>query len=113
MNDELPAAITGFFQAHNSGKTDAFLDLFTADAVVADESHEHRGNAIRTWMDHGIAQYHPLHAEVTSLVPGGTQTTAIARVSGSFPGSPVELRYQFSLRDGRIAALSIGPVASP
>ena len=26
---------------------------------------------------------------------------------GSFPGSPVELRYRFGLRDGRIASLRI------
>jgi hypothetical protein len=39
MKTELPVAIAGFFQAHNSGKTDNFLDLFTADAVVYDEAH--------------------------------------------------------------------------
>jgi len=60
MNIELPAPISGFFQAHNSGTTDTFLDLFTADAVVADESHEYRGDAIKTWIDEAISKYHPL-----------------------------------------------------
>ena len=109
MNIELPAPITSFFQAHNSGKTDTFLDLFTADAVVADESHEYRGDAIKTWIDDAISKYHPLHAEVTGLLPSGSQTVATARVSGSFPGSPVQLRYRFILRDGKISALSISP----
>ena len=109
MNIELPAPISGFFLGHNSGKADTFLDLFTEDAVVADESHEYRGDAIRTWMDGAIAQNHPLHAEVTSLGPIDSQTVATAQVSGTFPGSPVQLRFQFTLRDGKIAALSIAP----
>ena len=107
MNIELPAPIAGFFQIHNSGMTGDFLDLFTADAVVFDESHEYRGDAIRTWMANAISQYHPLHAEVTSLEPGGDQTVATARVSGTFPGSPAQLRYHFTLRDDKIAALRI------
>jgi hypothetical protein len=107
MTLELPAPILGYFQAQNSGRTDAFLELFTADAVVADEGCEHRGDAIRTWIDGAISKYHPLHADVTRLELADTQTIAIAQVSGSFPGSPIELRYHFTLRDGRIAALSI------
>jgi hypothetical protein len=42
MKTELPVPIAGFFQAHNSRKTDSFLDLFTEDAVVSDEAHEYR-----------------------------------------------------------------------
>lgn len=109
MKTELPAPIAGFFQAHNSGMTDNFPDLFTADGVVCDEAHEYRGEAIKTWLVSAIANFHPLHAEVISLLPDGSQTVATAQVSGTFPGSPVQLRYQFTLRDGRIAALSIAP----
>jgi hypothetical protein len=109
MKTELPAPIAGFFQAHNSGKTDDFLDHFTADAVVFDEAHEYRGDAITAWIVSAIANYHPLHAEVISLLTDGSQAVATAQVSGTFPGSPVQLRYQFTLRDGKIAALSIAP----
>ena len=109
MRIELPAPIAGFFQAHNSGKTDGFLNLFTADAVVADESHEYRGDAIKSWIDGNIDKYRPLHGEVTDLVPSGSRTVATAQVSGTFPGSPVQLRYQFTLRGGKIAALQIAP----
>jgi hypothetical protein len=109
MKTDLPAPISGFFLAHNSGKTETFLDLFTADAVVSDEAREHRGDEIKTWIDGAIASFHPLHAEVTSLAPSGSQTVVTAQVSGTFPGSPVQLRYQFSLRNDKIAALSIAP----
>ncbi len=109
MTIELPAPIAGFFQAHNSGKTDNFLDFFTADAVVIDEAHEYRGDAIKAWLDGAIANFHPLHGEVIRLEQSGGQTVATAQVSGTFPGSPVQLRYRFTLQGGKIAALSIAP----
>lgn len=109
MKTELPAPIAGFFHAHNSGMTDQFLDLFTADAVVSDEAHEYRGDAIKTWIDGTIADYHPLHAEVIGITPGDSRTVATAQVSGTFHGSPVQLRFQFTLRDDKIAVLSIAP----
>jgi hypothetical protein len=107
MNIELPTPIAAFFQAHNTGKTDDFRALFAEDAVVCDEDHEYRGDAIKGWIDAAIAKYQP-HAEIISLVPDGEQTVATARVSGSFLGSPVQLHYQFTLRDDQIAALTIG-----
>lgn len=109
MKPELPVPIDGFFQAHNSGRTENPLDLFAADAVVADESHEYQGNAIRLWLDDAIAKFSPLLAEVTRLEEADGRTVAVAQVSGTFPGSPVELRYRFALRDGKIAVLNIGP----
>ena len=108
-NAELSAPISGFFRAQNSGNTEGFLDLFTEDAVVSDESHSHRGEAIRTWMDAAIANFRPLHAEVVDVVSGDGSTVVTARVSGTFPGSPIQLRYRFTLRDGRIAAVTIAP----
>jgi hypothetical protein len=107
MNTELPTPIAAFFQAHNTGETADFSTLFTEDAVVSDEEHEYRGTAIKAWIDAAIAKYQP-QADVTSLVPDGEQTVATAQVSGTFPGSPVQLRYQFTLRNDKIAALTIG-----
>jgi len=109
MKPELPTPIAGFFEAHNSGRTENLLDLFADDAVVADESHEYRGEAIRAWLDDAIAKFRPLQAEVTCLEAVDGRTVAVARVSGAFPGSPVELRYRFALGDGKIAALNVGP----
>ena len=99
--------MAAFFQAHNTGETDNFKALFTEDAVVCDEEHEYRGDAIKAWIDAAIAKYQP-QADVISLTPDGEQTVATARVSGSFPGGPAELRYKFTLRNDKIAALTIG-----
>jgi hypothetical protein len=83
--------------------------LFSADAEVADESHEYRGDAIRAWMDDAIAKYSPLQAEVTSWELNGSEYVVTAQVSGTFPGSPVQLRYAFNLRNDQIATLKIYP----
>jgi len=107
MNTELPPAIAAFFHAHNTGQTDDFNQLFTDDALVSDESHEYRGAAIKAWIDGAIAKYKPV-ADVTDLTETGEQTIAAAQVSGNFPGSPAQIRYKFTLRNGKIAALAIG-----
>jgi len=107
MNSELPPVIAAFFHAHNTGQTDDFNQLFTGDALVSDESHEYRGAAIKASIDGAIAKYKPV-ADVTDLTEAGEQTIAAAQVSGSFPGSPAQIRYKFTLKHGKIAALAIG-----
>ena len=49
-------------------------------------------------------------AEPVRVTPqAGDSYLAITRVSGDFPGSPIELRYRFTLRDELIGALDIRP----
>ena len=107
MNANLPPVITAFFHAHNTGQTDDFNQLFTDDALVSDEAHEYRGAAIKAWIDAAIAKYKPV-ANVTDLAEVGEQTIATVQVSGSFPGSPAQIRYRFTFKNGKIAALVIG-----
>jgi hypothetical protein len=107
MKIKLPPTIAAFFRAHNTGRTDNFNELFTGDALITDEEHHYRGAAIKEWIDEAIKKYQPV-AEVTDLTEMSGQTIAIAQVSGSFPGSPIQLRYHFTLRNERIAALDIG-----
>ena len=107
MNIELPPAIAAFFRAHNTGQTGDFNELFTGDALVSDEEHEYRGAAIKGWIDGAIAKYNP-NAEATDLAQVGDKTIVAALVSGTFSGSPTQLRYNFTLKNGKIAALAIG-----
>jgi hypothetical protein len=107
MNIKLPQAIEAFFHAHNTGQTDGFDELFTADATVTDEAHEYRGAAIKIWIDGAIAKYKPV-ADVSDLAQVGEQAIATAQVSGNFPGSPAKIRYKFTLKSDKIAALAIG-----
>lgn len=58
-------------------------------------------------MDGAVSKYQPV-AAVTDLAEVGTQTIATAQVSGNFPGSPTQLRFHFTLKNGKIAAPTIG-----
>jgi len=106
MNIELSPTIAAFFRAHNTGQTDAFNELFTDDALVNDEEQDYRGAAIKEWIDGAIAKYKPI-AEPTGVAQMGDGTIVTAQVSGNFPGSPAQLHYNFTLRNGKIAALVI------
>ena len=45
---------------------------------------------------------------MTDLAREGDQIIATAQVSGNFPGSPTQIRYRFTLKNGKISALAIG-----
>ena len=108
MDTKLPPVIAAFFHAHNTGETANFNQLFTGDAVVSDEAHEYRGGAaIKAWIDGAIVKYKPV-ADVTDLAEVSEQTIATAQVTGNFPGSPAQIRYKFTVKNGKIAALAIG-----
>ena len=107
MNADLPPVIAAFFHAHNTGQTADFNRLFTADARVSDEAHEYQGAAIKAWIDEAITKYKPV-ADVIGLADTAGQIIATAQVRGDFPGSPAQIRYKFTLKDNKIAALAIG-----
>lgn len=75
--------------------------------MVIDERREHQGRqAIARWKTEATEKYHytsePLRADLSAA-----DVTVIARVTGEFPGSPVELRYRFTLAGDKIARLEI------
>jgi hypothetical protein len=46
---------------------------------------------------------------LSAAATGGDSYLVTTRVEGNFPGSPVELRYNFELRGDLIATLVIAP----
>lgn len=107
MNLELPPVIAAFFRAFNSRQTQDMGALFTDEAIVTDEEQNYRGAAIESWAENATTQYKPI-ADVTDCAPNGNTIVVTAQVSGTFPGSPARLRYDFTLENDKIAALNIG-----
>jgi hypothetical protein len=105
---ELPDRLSRYFAAQNKHDVEGMTDCFAADAVVRDEGQTYSGHtAIREWKLDTIAKYgvsvRPLKS--TGRCDG---LTVLARVQGDFPGSPVNLTYDFALGpDGLIRALEI------
>lgn len=80
---------------------------FNQGAVVRDEKRERQGiSAIREWAAEVSEKYHPT-VEALDVVETKGGTVLTGRVSGNFPGSPIELRYAFTLSGGRIERLEI------
>jgi len=106
---DLPEPIATYIAASNAHDADACAACFTDDAVVRDEGREMRGvGAIRDWMDAAIKKYRHVVEMITSATADG-KTLVTGRVSGNFPGSPVDLRYTFMLAGDKIARLEIVP----
>jgi hypothetical protein len=107
-NLKLPKPIAAYFDADTrDGET--VVRCFTPQAVVKDEGQTHSGHAaIKAWKTAASARYsytsEPLAAE-------GKEGRYIvtSRLTGNFPGSPVDLRFVFRLERGKIAFLEITP----
>lgn len=106
---QLVAPIAAYVQAANAQDADAITACFTSDAVVRDEGRDRRGaKEIRAWAEEVNKNYRPI-VEPLSIASQEGKIVVVGRVSGAFSGSPVRLRYLFSLKGHRIAALEITP----
>jgi uncharacterized protein (TIGR02246 family) len=102
----VPAAIADYIRATNEHDLDAFLAAFKDDAIVTDEGQERRGlPAIRKWIEETTAKN--VTVSVINVAETAANTTVTGLVSGNFPGSPVELRFIFTLDQGKISHLEI------
>lgn len=104
----LPEPIEAYFAADRRGG-EAVARCFTSDGVVRDEGETHTGlAAIEAWKAATSAQYSYV-AEPFALEKNDAGQIVTSRVTGDFPGSPVNLRYIFTLSRGKIASLEIKP----
>ena len=104
----LAQPIAAYIAAANAQDIDAVTGCFAVSAVVHDEKRDRRGiAAIREWAEEVSAKYRPT-VEVLSVAETNGETTVLrGRVSGDFPGSPVELRYVFKAKGEKIERLEI------
>lgn len=109
MPSTLHPTLATYLQANNERNTAAQLACFSPDAVVSDEEKTHRGlTEIGHWLAETSAAYEAMF-EVTAASEEGGETVVTCLVSGNFPGSPVHLRFFFTLMEDKVAALAIRP----
>ena len=109
MNTDLPSSVATYLAAEKAKDAETLGQCFREDAVVRDEGREHRGvAAIKAWHREANAKFRyvvePLGASV-----GGPAVVVRARVAGDFPGSPVEMRFNFTVCEDRIVSLEVVP----
>lgn len=101
----LPEPVAAYFAAEHH--PEALARCFTAQAVMKDEGHTYTGiDAIKAFMAKASAQYGATSVPFALEREEGLQVVR-AKVTGNFPGSPIDLSYRFRLERGLIASLEI------
>ncbi len=104
---QLPAAVAAYFAADQQDDSEAVARCFSAHGVVVDEAQVHVGHAaIASWKADASARYRyrcvPLRLDSTDH-----QHVVTGRLTGDFPGSPIDLRYAFIVDGHAITRLEI------
>ncbi|MGE8427511.1 MAG: nuclear transport factor 2 family protein [Sphingobacterium sp.] len=101
----LPNIISELLKAQNKFDSGAYANCFTEDAEVFDEGKHHKGKIeIRNWINKANSEY---GATMTPLDFNESENILSAETAGTFPGSPVVLKYHFQLSNDRIKYLKI------
>jgi SnoaL-like domain len=107
MSIRLPEAVAFYVAAENAGDVESLSECFAPDATVRDERRTHKGlDAINAWRAETKRRYNHTVAPLEVAERDG-KTVLKARLTGTFPGSPVTLEFAFTLEEGRITLLEI------
>jgi hypothetical protein len=107
MLDNLPKPIALYFAAQNSGDANLLDQCFAENAVVEDEGKTITGlAAIKRWKAETKEKYQHT-VEPLKFVEKEGKTIVTNRLTGNFPGSPIELEFVFTLEGDKIVSLEI------
>lgn len=108
MSIALPDVVQTYFEVSNGQGMTRLAECFCEDATVRDEHQTHQGlAAIVEWQFASRQAYSYVAAPLQSW-QDGEALVVIARLTGNFPGSPVDLQHHFAFDGGRIKLLEIG-----
>lgn len=108
MPDDLPPPIVSYFEASNRQDADAVAAAFVGGARVRDEEREMLGRAaIREWAEDTFSKYRH-RAMPKGIRASGDAAVVLGQITGTFPGSPIELDFRFTIVGEKIASLEIG-----
>lgn len=101
----LPKVVEEFVKAKNSFDSAAFAECFSETAIVFDEGKTHTSKKeIEQWIDNSNKQYQDT---LEPIDYDEKQDILFAKVTGTFPQSPVVLKFQFTINDGKIQNLKV------
>src|SRR5712664_3859293 len=98
MKTQIPEIIEMYFRASNANDVEKLVSCFSTDAVVIDENKTHRGAAaIKRWSVN-VRKKYEFKTEILRSVQKANTVVVTAKLSGTFPGSPVDLDFKFTLK---------------
>ena len=108
MQLSVPPIVAEYLEAERAKDARRLSLCFAGNGVVHDEGKDRRGrDAIRDWKMGADAKYRYVLKPLSASAHKNTVTVR-ARLTGDFPGSPVEVNQVFTLdEDGKILSLEI------
>jgi hypothetical protein len=107
MSVDLPTPIAIYIAAENRGDTESLAQCFAENAIVRDEGQTLEGlAAIKQWKVETRKKYQHTVEPLASAQKDG-KTIVTNRLTGNFPGSPIDLDFIFSLDGNTIVSLEI------
>ena len=103
----LPKVISELVKAQNEFDSTAYANCFAETAIVHDEGKVHTG---RTEIEHWIAESNEKYQSTMKPLDfqeNGTSGVLSTEVSGTFPGTPLTLKFHFTIIDGLIQSLKV------
>lgn len=109
MATNLPLSLSAYFTGKNARNFAQAVSGFAPDAVVKDEHRDHVGTEeITAWVEASTAAYDD-QVTVRDVETDGNDVVVTGEVAGTFPGSPIVLRFRFTMADSLIRRLAIAP----
>jgi hypothetical protein len=104
---DVPEPVAEYLAAEQAKDAAALSRCFTENGTVHDEGQDYRGrDSIRLWK-HAVDAKYRYVLQMVNIQTVGDLVTVRTRLSGEFPGSPVELDHIFKLSGDKIASLEI------
>lgn len=103
----LPKVVTDLIKAQNEFNSAAYASCFSKTGVMFDEGKTHKG---RVEIEHMIDEANKKYQSVMKpleYAENGTTSILSAECSGTFPGSPLILKFYFDIADGQIQHLKV------
>lgn len=104
---KLPKVVEDLVQAQNNFDNVAYADCFSETGEMLDEGQLYKGRAA---IQHLIAETNEKYRSVMKPIEytdNGSSSVLSAEVSGTFPGSPAVLKFNFNIIDGKIQYLKV------
>lgn len=103
----LPKVITDLVEAQNTFDSVAYAKCFSESGVMLDEGKNHQGRVeIQQMIEEANKKYRSVMKPL-EYTENSTSSILSAECSGTFPGSPIILKFHFDIVDGQIQYLNV------